>query len=173
MVAGFRPIHSDRTTISYKALIHSSLTRVYLGFHIQMITGLHTPHSVFNTFWFMFFGVQRLHPWYLSRNWPREVGCLWVLCLRLLCDRLTAITSIAIPGFIGTAFCTAFDGLPRLVNPPKSSHASVANRFSSSLRAVAHPGILRKIKLSILVKNFVRRYVHSLKAYELNNFEFE
>jgi hypothetical protein len=155
------------------ALIHSSLMLVYLLFRIQVVTGLHTTPSVFNTFWFMFFGFQRLHPWYLPRNWPREMGCLWVLCLRLSCGRLTAKTSIGFPGYIGAVFCTAFDGLSHLVDPSRYSHASVANTSGSSLRAVSHPEILKKIKQSILVKSFVRRYVHSLKAYEWNNFKFK
>jgi hypothetical protein len=33
-------------------------------------------------------------------------------------------------------------------------------------RAAAVPEILRKYKLNILIKVFVRRYIHSLKEYE-------
>jgi len=64
MTAGLRPIHSLRTTISYTALIHSSLTHVYLRFRIQVITGLHIPSSVLTLSVSFFWGggFQRLHP---------------------------------------------------------------------------------------------------------------
>jgi hypothetical protein len=39
--------------------------------------------------------------------------------------------------------------------------------------AATFPENLRKIALNIWVKVFVRRYVHSLKEYELINFKFK
>ena len=97
----------------------------------------------------------------------------WCMTWPAVFKRLTAKTNIGFSGSVGAVFSTAFDGLPHLVDPSRSSQASAANRNDSSLRAVAHPEILRKINLSILVQHFVRRYVHSLKAHEWNHFELK
>jgi len=43
------------------------------------------------------------------------------------------------------------------------------HRSGLSIRAAGLPEILRKIKLNIWTKVFVRRYVHYLKEYDWNN----
>jgi hypothetical protein len=64
--------------------------------------------------------------------------------------------------------CTSFWHTARLI-----TFLEAFCKGGSSIRAAAFPEILRKIKLHIWIKAFVRRYVLSLKEYEFSHFKLK